>query len=108
MRQKSNASQETNSESKTIIVVILLVFAYPIGVIFVWIWKMWPTWVRWVISIPALILIISIIIIIGSTIVAINNPKTINKNELCVKGCAGLYDVNDRSQCIQQCNVLYK
>src|SRR5260221_13555616 len=52
----SNVSSNTNSlsyDSKTIIVVLLLLLAYPIGAVLMWMWmREWPLWLKCVITIP--------------------------------------------------------
>lgn len=46
-------ASEMTTDTKTIIVVLLLIFIYPLGAIFMWIWmKWWPIWVRILLTIP--------------------------------------------------------
>lgn len=55
-----------------IVTILLLLFVYPIGIIFMWAWmKTWPTWLKIVISAPFVIAITFLIIvsfIVGSII----------------------------------------
>jgi hypothetical protein len=37
---------DASSKEKTIIAVLLLVFVYPLGLIFMWIWMKWSVWVK--------------------------------------------------------------
>jgi type II secretory pathway pseudopilin PulG len=61
-----------HSDTKTIIVVLLLVTVFPIGVIMMWIWmKWWPKWVKLLITIPFLILPL-IGVIAAMTLIAVN------------------------------------
>lgn len=39
-----------SDDAKTIIVVLLLVFAFPVGLILMWLWTEWPKWVKWLLS----------------------------------------------------------
>lgn len=57
MESEAMAS-EMSTDTKTIIVVLLLIFVYPIGVIFMWIWmKWWPTWVKILLTLPIILCI---------------------------------------------------
>lgn len=59
IRQQSGMSEST----KTMITVLLLVFAFPIGIIFMWIWmRNWPTWAKVAITLPFAIAVILIVI----------------------------------------------
>lgn len=47
-----------------IVTILLLLFVYPIGIIFMWAWmKTWPTWLKAVISAPFVIAITFLIIV---------------------------------------------
>jgi len=51
-------------DAKTIIIILCLIFIYPIGIIFMWIWmKTWPLWLKLIISVPLILGIICIIFI---------------------------------------------
>ena len=54
--QATNTASPTGSyDTQIIITVLLLLFVYPLGLIFMWAWmKNWPTWVKVVISLPFL------------------------------------------------------
>jgi hypothetical protein len=46
-------SQGMSQDTKTIIVILLLIFAYPLGLLLMWFWmKEWPVWVKILISLP--------------------------------------------------------
>lgn len=46
-------ASEMTTDTKTIIVVLLLIFVYPLGAIFMWVWmKWWPMWVRILLTLP--------------------------------------------------------
>lgn len=46
---------ELSHDAKTIITVIVLLLAYPIGLILMWSWVSWPRWLRILISLPVLL-----------------------------------------------------
>ena len=55
-------TSELTTDTKTIVVVLLLIFVYPIGVIFMWVWmKWWPKWVKILVTIPFVMAILGII-----------------------------------------------
>lgn len=66
-----SANNGLSEDTKTIITVLLLIFAFPIGVILMWIWVRWPRWVKILIS---LVIIIPFVAIFASIIVLIINP----------------------------------
>lgn len=51
------------------VVILLLVFVYPIGIIFMWKWmKSWPKWLKWLLTLflflPIVLIVVSLIILI--------------------------------------------
>ena len=55
--QNSNSNSAQNhgmsNDTKTLIVILLLIFTYWIGLIFMWIWmKTWPNWLKIVLTLP--------------------------------------------------------
>lgn len=61
--------QVTSSNGPTydtimIITILLLLFVYPLGLIFMWAWmKTWPVWLKIVISLPFIISVVFLVII---------------------------------------------
>lgn len=53
-----------NQRTKTIVVILLLIFIYPIGLIFTWFWVSWPKRVKWLVSSPLLIALLGIVVIL--------------------------------------------
>jgi hypothetical protein len=50
------SSNGSSYDTKMIITIILLLFAYPIGLICMWAWmRTWPSWLKIVITLPLLI-----------------------------------------------------
>lgn len=56
-----NESWGLSYEIKTLIVIILLFFAYPVGLILMFMWMDWPGWVKALILLPAVCVILMII-----------------------------------------------
>lgn len=44
-----------SQRAKTIIVILLLLFITPLGIILMWFWTRWPLWVKLLVSIPLLL-----------------------------------------------------
>lgn len=64
----SKQSTELSYETKMVIVIICLLFVYPVGLILMWFWmREWPLWVKLLISLPlflgVLFFIIGIVLI---------------------------------------------
>lgn len=48
-------------DTRTIVTVLLLLFVYPIGVIFMWAWMNdWPVWLKVIITLPVLVFIFAV------------------------------------------------
>jgi len=53
-----STSKEISFETRMIVVIVLLLFVYPVGLILMWFWmKEWPTWLKIIISLPVVIAI---------------------------------------------------
>lgn len=75
---------EKNDNTKLYLVIIFLVFIYPVGVILMWIWmKLWPKWLKFLLSIN-MILILTVILgfIIAFIIAVTNSGNKVNKSGL--------------------------
>ena len=67
----SNPSSEGMSyNTKVLITVLLLIFVYPVGLIFMWMWMRWKVWVKLLIS---FLVIIPLIIIFSGIFLVITN-----------------------------------
>lgn len=52
----SQASHGMSHDTKTLIVILLLIFTYWIGLIFMWLWmKTWPKWLKIILTLPVFI-----------------------------------------------------
>lgn len=68
-RKKADPSG-LSTDAKTIIVVLLLVFAFPVGLILMWLWTDWPKWIKWTLSLililPLLLMLIFFFALFGA------------------------------------------
>lgn len=56
---------ELSYEIKTVITVILLVTAYPVGVIMMLIWMKWPVWVKALVCAPFILVALTVLLVLG-------------------------------------------
>lgn len=65
------ASVTSPPDTHMILVILLLVFVYPIGLIAMWaLMKQWPAWLKWLISSPVILAILGVVLAIA--LVAVN------------------------------------
>lgn len=72
---QTNTQAAPDHQTKTILVIVMLLFFYPIGVILMWIWmKEWPKWIKIFLTSPILLTIIAILGILATIIIVAVNP----------------------------------
>ncbi|MEX0895778.1 MAG: hypothetical protein WDZ94_02460 [Patescibacteria group bacterium] len=93
-KQHTGVSEDT----KTLVTVLLLIFAFPIGVVVMFFWPKWRMWVKLLISLPLTLLLLAVLL--GILLVAANPADQIENAE-CVSQCT----TGDQSEeyCIQYC-----
>lgn len=47
------------------LVILLLIFVYPVGLILMWMWTKWPTGLKIVLSLPVILVLLGFVIILG-------------------------------------------
>ncbi len=58
-RPKIISSMGPTYDTQMIVTILLLIFIYPVGIIFMWAWmRSWPVWVKLIISLPLIISIL--------------------------------------------------
>lgn len=68
----------TSEDTRTIVTVILLIFAYPIGLIVMWVWTHWPKWLKIILSLPVILFFIGML---ATIVLLVANPtKKIDKS----------------------------
>ena len=109
--QQNNLNQAQQQglsyDTKTIIVVLTLIFVYPIGVILMNSWMNWKGWTKLIISLPFYLLIIVLSVFIAILILAFIfgffnklSPQTAIKKADCVKACQV---ARDKEECVNTC-----
>lgn len=93
--QKSTGSQDN---TQMVVVILTLLFFYPIGVILMWVWmKSWPKWAKILLTLPLvggiLFIVASVILLIVGGIYVAKNPEVTQewqdaaKMEICLQSC---------------------
>ncbi len=90
-------NQGISENTKTIIAVILLVFAYPIGLLLMWFWTKWPRWAKIVISLPLFLAILGILAV--ALLATINPVKQLNQAK-CAQQCI---NSENKNTCMDTC-----
>lgn len=72
---KTTETEGMSYDTKTIIVILLLVFVYPLGLVFMLMWMKWPTWVKVLIALPVGLIVLAFLGIIAVGMLAAVNPK---------------------------------
>jgi len=104
INQTTKAQVEKDSgvseDTKTLVTVILLLAAYPIGVVVMYFWM--RNWAKWVKSLIALPLIIGFILLILAFLISIFStlsPSESYRKGVCVSECKG------NQACIRLCTT---
>ncbi len=83
-------------DAKTIITVILLLLAYPIGVILMFVWMKWSKWIKVLVLLPAIIFILGIL---ASVVLVATNPL----GKIHTAQCAQLCETKEKNACVLSC-----
>lgn len=82
--------QSMSEDTRTIIAVLALLFAYPVGVIIMWFMTKWPKRFKFLITVPLiLILMIIPLIVFVSFNSTIEKSKIAEKKAYCLSQCGG-------------------
>ena len=91
-------------DTKTIIVILLLVFAYPIGLILMFVWMKWPVWVKLLVALPTSLIFLGVFGILAAAVLVTINPRAqIEKATMlndCISSCQVTKNV---SECESNC-----
>lgn len=95
---------ELSGDTKTIITVLMLALAYPVGFILMLVWLKWPGWVKFLVGLPIILALLAVMGIIGVMVLTIANPgarlKEANWNKLCSESCV---TAEDKETCLKNC-----
>lgn len=62
--KKNNFNKEISYDTQIIVTVLLLIFVYPLGIIFMWAWmRNWPIWLKIIITLPVFVFLLSVFFI---------------------------------------------
>jgi len=53
-----------SQDTRTILVVLTILLAYPVGLILMFLWMRWPTWLKLIISLPVLLIMLGMALIV--------------------------------------------
>lgn len=99
---KSKTNEGLSEDTKAIVVVLLLIFVYPVGLILTWFWVKWKIWVKILLTTPLVFfgIILSTVI---PVMVSKNNPgRQLDKVE-CRQTCQKIQDQEKQNVCFDAC-----
>lgn len=105
-----SSTASPSNDTKIIIVILLLLFAYPLGLIFMWGWmKNWPIWLKVVLSVPLILAILFIVAAFSFIGNAIHNRRYDNSYQRKIEqmnnesdGNSNIMDVSPTTTIIPQ------
>ena len=97
---KSKTKEGLSEDTKAIVVVLLLIFIYPIGLLLTWFWVKWSAWVKVLLTIP----LIFIAIAVSSVISAANPGRQLDKVE-CRATCQRISEQDKQQRCFEACDT---
>lgn len=65
---------------KTVVTVLCLLFFFPLGILFMFLWMRWPSWVKILLSAGIVLFIPAVIVILAAVVVLAINPVELTKN----------------------------
>jgi hypothetical protein len=91
------AQNEISDSTKSIVTLLLLIFAFPVGVIVMWFWPKWAKWVKILVTAPI------VLVLLGGIVIGFLSTTDINtqvKKGACAKQCE---TSQMKDTCIMQC-----
>ncbi len=97
-------NQGASDDTRTIVTVLLLIFAFPVGIIVMLAWTRWPDWLKLLITIPVVIGVIAVIIALFNNSVQ-STEKDFDIQQVLLKACGDCLDSanGDINNCTTQC-----
>lgn len=97
----------TSQDTRTLITVLLLLFAFPVGLITMWLWSRWSTGIQFLITSVTVLFLVGCFVlgfIIGSREAAPKNADTLFNNAL-INSCSKCLDAHEgkASSCQTEC-----
>lgn len=95
----------TPDDTKTIVTVLLLIFAYPIGFLLMWFWTRWKVWVKLLISAPGCLIFIVFLGFFAVGFLAALNPSGSLQRAKCANLCQNLTTNEEKVNCMEKCTA---
>lgn len=91
-----NGNSGLSNDAKTIITILLLIFAFPIGLIYMWVGSSWKVWVKLLITVPIVLFTLMAFLTV--------NPSLQVKKASCVKSCQNFKQIEVQyTACMNKC-----
>ncbi len=100
MAKSSRSSTRLSYDTKTLVVVITLIFVYPIGILLMYLWMKWNGWLKFIITLPFYLILFGIILILSIGFSVKSKSSSIEDRILCEKSCEMF---TDKNKCTQTC-----
>lgn len=81
---------------KTILVILMLLFLFPVGVLLMFLWMRWPLWVKLVLSVGIMGLMLILIPILAAVVVIAINPLELTRRGRDAARLSDLANIQDR------------
>jgi len=93
-------------DTKTLIVVLTLIFAYPVGLILMFMWMKWKTWLKLLIAFPVGLIILAFMGVFAVGLLAVVNPSAQIQKGKCVAECRTFNETSaTKIDCVKKCSV---
>lgn len=99
--------QGTSDDTRTIVTVLLLIFAYPIGFLLMWFWTRWKVWVKLLISAPGCLVFLIFLGFFAVAFLAALNPSGSIQKAKCANVCQNKIDNAEKVLCMENCLQQY-
>ena len=75
-RPNVTSSMGPSYDTQMIVTILLLIFIYPVGLIFMWAWmRTWPIWIKIIISLPLIISVFFVMLVLFAVHRAIQDVR---------------------------------
>jgi hypothetical protein len=94
------APENNSNDTKNIIVILLLLFVYPLGILGMFLWTKWPRWIKVFITLPFVLSIVAIILFVVFVMTSGRGREYFGKMLGCVQQCK---NSQQQDVCMQEC-----
>jgi len=92
-------------DTKTLIVVLTLIFVYPVGLLLMFLWMKWRWWIKLLIALPVTFIVLILAGAFAVGFLATVNPGASFQKGQCVAKCNEITIQEERGQCIALCDT---